>query len=435
MFKAFMTRFLGRTGLARTRRKEEVAMLGDSSAARSPVNIPANPGVWPARPADERIRAAEPARRQSILCSYSPVNLTDNPLAIREVRQTGAGTWIPGLRGWCINPSTSFPLTIVNSDEETACQIREALDGLVGYDSEDVTEAVAGLVVGRKARFHEFEEYLREQRFTYRAALATARGKRTERTRQQDDEEVEEEIAGEAFDALDLCCFDLGMLIEGEYPNDPAELAAIQSFGYGNLMRYLGGGPPGLELIPPGHPRRNGFKALERAGLAIGAEKLSEIPTGALLHAMTSKRIQSLSSLPIPSKLRKKNLVVEFVLRQDGIRERAIAATDLNAVFYLVPPPDTLSGLDLDKMQERMSFAWGATNLVVTTYATAALAPTNREYEGGHLGADRFKVHNIRDIFSCRTCHKTHGESRPLAEWVRFPFHFGCRCLLTSDLR
>lgn len=430
MFKALISRLLGRAGSVRGQPEDEVAAVRNSSSVEGPQETPTSRAVLPA---DPPIQAAEPAQCPSILFSYSPVNPTGNPLAIREVRQTGPITWVPEVRGWCINPSTSFPLTVVESDAETARQIREAFDGLVDHYREDVTEAVASLVVERGARFHEFQEYLGEQRQTYRAALATARGKSTECTRQQG--EVEEEIETEALAVLDLCCFDLGMLIEGEYPNDPAELAAIQSFGYGNLLRYLGGGPASVELIPPEHPRRNGFKALERAGLAIGAGRISEIPTGALLHAMTTKQIQALSSRPIPSKLRKKNLAVEFVLGQGGIRELAIAATALDAVFYLVPPPDALSGLDLGGMHERMSFAWNATNLVVMTYLTTALAPTNREYEGKHLAADLFKAHNVCDILTCRSCRKIYGESRPLAEWNRFPFHFGCRCSLQIDAR
>ena len=82
-----------------------------------------------------------------------------------------------------------------------------------------------------------------------------------------------------------------------------------------------------------------------------------------------------------------------------------------------------------------MSFAWGATNLVVTTYLTSALAATNREYEGVHLAGDRFRAHNIRDILTCGSCRKTHAESRTLAEWNRFPFHFGCRCFLLINAR
>jgi hypothetical protein len=170
-------------------------------------------------------------------------------------------------------------------------------------------------------------------------------------------------------------------------------------------------------------------------GLAIGADRMSGIPTGSLLQAMALKEIQSLSSLPIPPKSRKKNPAVEFVLGQDGIRERAIAATALASVFYLVPPPGALSGLDLRGMHGRMTFAWGAVNLVVTTYFAAALAPTNREYGGNHLAADCFRVNNILDILTCRSCRKTHGESRPLAEWNRFPLHFGCRCSLLIQAR
>jgi hypothetical protein len=431
MFKALISSLLGRTESVRTRPKGEVATVANASAVGIPESTLANPGVLPPGPPTQ---GAEPARRPSILSSYSPMGLTDNPLAIGEVRQTGPVTWIPALQGWCVNPSTSFPLTVVDSDEETACHIREALDGLVDHYSDDVTEAVAGLVVERGVRFHEFEEYLGAQRQTYRAALATARGERTGRARRQDGE-VEEEVEGEALDALDRCCHDFEMLIEGEYPNDPAEIAAFRSFGFGNLLRYLGTGPANVQLIPPGHRRRIGFEALAQVGLAIGAERISEIPTGALLHAMTFKEIQSLSSRPIPSKLRRKNLAVEFLLGQDGIRERAIAATSLDAVFFLVPQPGALADLDVGGMHERMSFAWNATNLVVMTYLTTALAPTNKEYEGKHLAADRFKAHNVCDILTCRSCRKTHGESRPLAEWDRFPFHFGCRCFLLIEAR
>jgi hypothetical protein len=430
MFRALLTRLLGRTGLVRTQPEEAVATLGNSSVVGAPLNTLASPGVLGADPPTQAARPSRP----SILSCYSRVNLADNPLAIREVRQTGPITWAPGLHGWCINPSTSFPLTVVGSDNETACQIREALDGLVDHYSEDVTEAVAGLVVQRGARFHEFEDYLEAQRQTYRAALAAARSKRTGRARQEDDE-VEEEVEADAVGSLDRCCHQFAGLIEGDYPNGAAELSAVRSFGYGNLLRYLGAGPANVKLIPPRDRRRLGFEALVQAELAIGADRISEIPTVSLLHAMTLKGIHSLSALPIPSKLRKKDLAVEFVLGQGGIRERVIAATDLEAVFYLLPPVGALSALDLGGMRDRMSFAWGVTNLVVTTYVTAALAPTNREYAGKHLAADRFKVHNIGDILGCRSCSRMRGESRALAEWSRFPFHFGCRCVLLLAAR
>lgn len=420
---------MGGTESVRIQPKAETATPGNSSPVAAPSMSPAIPEFSAAYPESQ---AAEPTRQPGILSSYSVVNLTENPLAIREVRQTGPVTWIPGVHGWCINPSTSFPLTVVGGDEETAYQIREALDGLVDHYSEDVAEAVAGLAVERGARFHEFEDYLQVQRQTYCAALAAARGKKSERSGHPD-ADLEEEIEGEALDALDRCCQDFETLIEGDYPNDPGELAAIRSYGYGNLLRYLGTGPASVKLVPPGTRRRIGFEALAQAGLAIGVDGLSDIPTASLLHAMTVKEIQSLSSQPIPSKSRKKNLAVEFVLSQDGIRERAIAATALDSVFYLVPPPRALSCLDLGRMHERMSFAWGATNLVVTTYITAALAATNREYDGKHLPSERFKVHNICDVLTCRSCRKAKGESRPLAQWDRFPFHFGCRCSLLID--
>src|SRR5208283_5227014 len=179
------------------------------------------------------------------------------------------------------------------------------------------------------------------------------------------------------------------------------------------------------QLTPPGHRSRIGFEALVGAGLAIGAKRVSEIPTGALLDAMTLKEIQSLSTRPIPSKLRKKSLAVEFLLGQDGIRERAVAATSLDNIFYLVPPPRALADLDAAGMQGRMRFAWNATNLVVVTYLAAALAPTNREYEGSCLAAERFRAENVCDILTCRSCRKTNRQSRRLSEWTRFPFHFG----------
>jgi len=298
------------------------------------------------------------------------MKLDDNPLWIGEMRNTGAITWVPQLHGWCINPSTSFPLTVVETDEETARQVRQALDGLVNHHSEDVTEAVASLIVERGARFHEFEDYLREQRQVYQSEFAAARAGR-ERKHNSTDEE--EEIESEALDALDNCCDCFQGLIEGTYPNDPTEVEAIRSFGFGNLMRYLATGPGTVKTLASGNRKRASFDALVRAELAIAATDVSDIPTQALLHAMTAKELQALSSVPIPSKLRKKDLAVEFLLGQDRIRERAIASTALEDTYYLVPPPKRLAGFDLGCVHERMAFACSVANLVVTTYLTAAL--------------------------------------------------------------
>ena len=138
------------------------------------------------------------------------MNLADNPLAIREVRRTGAIIWVPQPGGWRINPSTSFPLTVVGTDEETARQIREALDGLVDHYSEDIAEVIAGLMVERGARFYEFDEYLRQQRQVYCAALAAARrlaGNGSTHNQSGTDDDDDAQI--EAMESLDTCCQDL----------------------------------------------------------------------------------------------------------------------------------------------------------------------------------------------------------------------------------
>ena len=380
-------------------------------------------------------RIVDVPHRPSVLSAYAPVNSGDNPLAIREVRKTGAITWVAGREGWCVNPSTSFPLTVVGTDEETVRQIREALDGLVDHYSEDISEAVGGIMVERGARFQEFEQYLGEQRRVYRLALGAAQSKRAARKDGQSTSEEDDELEDDALDALDGCCHDFAALIDGDYPSDPGEIAAIRKFGFGNLMRYLGTGPDTVKTVPSDHRKRIGLDALVQAGLAIPCAEISAIPTSALLHAMTAKELQALSLGPIPSRSRKKHLAVEFLLAQSGIRERAVEATTLDSAYYLVPAQGALAGFDLRQMHERMGFALSVANLLVTTYLTAALAPTNREYEGKHLARERFKVHNIRDILTCRTCLKADGQSKPLAEWTRFPLHFGCRCSLLLDGR
>jgi hypothetical protein len=428
MLKDLITRLLGRTEPVQPEPPQNHTLAISSEAAASAEN-PAAGRKWSPNPPPT---VAESDCQPGVLSSYAAVNLDDNPLPIREVRQTGAVTRVPQLQGWCINPSTSFPLTVVGTDEKTARQIREALDGLVNHYIEDVSEAVAGLMVEHGARFHEFEDYLSNQRHVYHSALAAAPAGQG---RKQSGADEDEEVENEALDALDNCCQDFEALIEGAYPSDPAEVEVIRSFGFGNLMRYLGTGPDTVRFVAPGHRKRAGFDALVRAGLAIAGTDVSDIPTQALLHAMTLKELQGLSSGHIPSKLRKKDLAVEFLLGQDTIRERAIAATSLDALYYLVPPPRKLAGFDLGGMRERMTFVCGAANLVVATYLTAALAPTNLEYEGKHLATERFKVQNVRDILTCRTCRKTHGQSKPLAQWSHFPLHFGCRCSLLIDGR
>jgi hypothetical protein len=362
-----------------------------------------------------------------ILSNYRPVVFSDNPFAMREVRRTGPVAWIPELNGWRINPSTTFPLTVVGADEHTARQIREALDGMVDHYYEDVAEAIAGVMVERGARFHEFEEYLTQQRCLYQEALAAARA--SIGPGQQNDEQIDSRAA----EALDRCRDDLSMLLNGDYPSDTAALAVICRLGYANLLRYVATGPETAKLVAPGHRRRPGFESLVRSGLAIGEDRTAEIPARALLHTQTVKELQQISARPIPSRSRKKELAVEFLLGQEGIRERALATIRAGEVFYMLPLSEELRALDLRRLHEKMAFALDAAALLVETYLTAALAPTNTEYEGRHLSTERFQAHNISDILTCRYCRKMSGTSRCLADWDRFPFHFGCRCSLLID--
>jgi len=416
MLKGLISRVLGRSESASS----------DRQSSRLIEHIPETE-TQPATPAPEPHVASadmDVPRRPGILSAYAPATSGDNPLAIREVRKTGGVTWTAEREGWCINPSTSFPLTVIGTDEKTARQVREAMYGLVDHHAEDVSEAVAGLMVERGARFREFEAYLCGQRRVFQSTLAAVRSKKT------DCIEGDDEIELEALESLDGCCDDFGGLIHGDYPSDATELAVIRKFGYGNLRRYLATGPATVNTVPVDHRKRRGFDALIKAGLAIPGSEIAAIPTEALLHAFTLKEMQALSVGMIPSKSRKKHLAVEFLLAQSGIRERAIAAIDLDSVVYFVPANGVLTGLDVGPLHERMAFAFSVANRVVATYLTPALAPTNREYEGKHLAREPFRLHNVRDVLTCRTCLEAHGESKPLAEWTRFPLHFGCRCSL-----
>jgi hypothetical protein len=361
----------------------------------------------------------------SVLGRYA--RLPYNPLAAREVRGTGKIVWIPELTGWRINPSTTFPLTVVKADQRTAHQIREALDGLVDYYRDDVVEAIAALVSERGTRFSEFEEYIEGQRRVYHEALAAHQTNGV-------DALTDEDLEDAGCEALDNCCDQTFELLEGHYPDDPVEQSLMGHFGYANLLRYVSTGPDTVKIVSPMHRNRLGFESLVRCGLALSGDRIAEIPTTALLKAMTMEEIRDISMRPIPSKSRKKNHAVEFLLNQDGIRDRVLAEIRSADVFYTLPTHSEFHATDLDSLRDGLDFAWNATALVVDAYLAAALAPTNRDYEGHHLSSERFKAHNPCDIFTCRSCREVHRTTRQLADWHRFPFHFGCRCSLLIEL-
>jgi hypothetical protein len=362
----------------------------------------------------------------SILVKYARISL-DNPLAVQEVRGTGPIIWVPELSGWRINPSTTFPLTVVKADLPTARRIRQALDGLVDHYRDDVVEAIAAVVTERQARFYEFEAYLEGQRRVYQEALAATLAKGV-------DTESREEIEDAASDALDNCCQEIFELLEGRYPDGPEELSLIGRFGYANLLRYLRIGPNTVKLVSPTHRNRPGFESLVRSGLALAGDHIAEIPTSALLNALTNDDLRRISTNPIPSKSRKKNLAVEFLLTQKGIRDRTLAAIKSAYVFYTLPVCPELHATDLGNLRNALEFAWSATALVVDTYLAAALASTNRGYEGQQLSSERYKAQSINNILTCRSCQKLSGTCRALADWDRFPFHFGCRCFLLIEV-
>jgi hypothetical protein len=143
MLKALITRLLGRAEPVRAESPQDptAALLSEVAAS---TEDPAGSGQSsPDQVASNSVATCRPG----VLSSYAPVTLDDNPLAICEVRKTGPIAWAAQSQGWCINPSTSFPLTVVGTDEEMARQVREAMDGLVNHSHEDVSEAVAGLMV------------------------------------------------------------------------------------------------------------------------------------------------------------------------------------------------------------------------------------------------------------------------------------------------
>ena len=367
--------------------------------------------------------------RRDLFSSYPAIDLSDNPFAIGAVIDTGAVTWVPKCQGWCINPSTSFPLTVVGADDETAFSIREAMDGLASHHFEDVAEVVAALMIERGARFYEFEVYLEQQQEVYSSALKAALAKR-EQFGADDSESDDEGPEDEAFDALDNHAMEFEALLDGGYPDDSAELEAIRSFGFANLMLYLRSGPGTVALAGRSSRKRAGFDSMVRRGLAATGSDISDIPTKALLGAMRLKDLRALSPVPVPTKCRKKDLTIEFLVGQQRIRERVIASTPRDSVYYTIPVPAKLSSLNLDDLLEKMIFTSRVASLILSTYLSAALAPTNQDAQGTHLGPERFKLHNTKDCLTCNACRKMHDRSKPLSSWSRFPLHFGCRCRL-----
>jgi hypothetical protein len=291
----------------------------------------------------------------------------------------------------------------------------------------DVVEVVAAIATERGARFLEFEQYIQGQRRVYQETLAATKI-------EGQDDQTDEEVEDVGCEALDNGCDQTFALLEGEYPADQGELSLITRFGYANLLRYVRAGPGAVELVAPAHRNRSGFESLARSGLALAGDRIAEVPTGALLEALTSDELRKVSTTPIPSKARKKKLAVEFLLTQHGIRDRTLEMIRSTNLFYTLPELPELRGLDLDDLRDGLEFAWNATALVVDTYLVAALAPTNRIYEGRHLSAQRFKASNVNDILTCRSCRKLSGTCRPLRDWDRFPFHFGCRCFLLLEV-
>jgi len=341
----------------------------------------------------------------------------------KPIQQDNNGDWI-------LNPGAPFKLTLLNSDEKIATQIRELLDNdeIRDYRKDDKLMA---LFAEYNLKVKEIESYKKKYRKTYETKIEELKNstKEWETSGEKDKEDLMKEFRKIAIKTIyERANCNIEVLFEYEPKDISIDDELIQEYGFENLQTYFrfADNLDKVRVIANDHYSRANFEKLEELGLAKRGQYL---PKEEILMTLTLKDLNAIAENP-EKEFKRKNQAVEYILSLNDLDTKIGKYISLRELFKLNPLPKKYSSVNTQEIIKTWQYHAEEVSLLMDTYRNSYYSwrdLKDKEYVKGYT------VEPLDKEDPC-PCAKERSEKKyPKSSPPKVPCHVGCNCFLQKE--
>lgn len=330
--------------------------------------------------------------------------------------------------GWCLNPGTSFELTVLHTTENIAQSIRDICDN----ESCDERESQLFYVLAsNNIVIKEIEEYIEKYSSVYNVRLNQLIDECADFNQMdiKDKEVLMKSFRSKALDSIyELPDFDIDELfVEHDLTIDD-EL--IEKYGLNCLDVYFSwinkiGCVVNMSVYSY---NRKEFEQMSLNGLAVHGK---DIPIKNVLESLTIKELNEIADTPGKT-FRRKDQAIEYIL-DDAVKLSSIEERiDFNELFMLIPLKD-ISDIEIDKIINLWKYYKIESRLILHTFTNSIYwwEKLNNNQEACRR---RFSSYSVSSTNTrCRCAQERMKYKYPLDNAPKTPCHIGCSCWINYN--
>lgn len=369
----------------------------------------------------------------NITVSVSTSTSSSSGAYTRDLPNTGEVLQIPD-GGWIINPKSSFPLTLLDVEKDTAINIKKIIDShWANYDRDSKRKLVA-IVARSNLRCKEIEDYVNKYKPRYEKEIENLQKSHSEweDASELDKKDLLVEFQEQAIKSLDMLpcdrvdSFPVIALFHDQPEDATIDDALIDRYGF-DLINYYFRYADKLDKvhrIPADHYGRKTFESLVDAGLA---HRGASIPVEYLLSSLRLKDMNEMIKDPDIKPFRRKAQAIEYLAKQPDISGTLSKQMSFRELFQLLPLPEEFAEIDLDAVAKSWSHAEAVADILFDTYEGGLSYLDEKESVRG-FSSDIKGWEIFLDDDAPAFCKKIAEKAKSTKRIPKLPAHIGCRC-------
>ncbi len=337
-----------------------------------------------------------------------------------------------GVNSWIINPNGSFSITLYQTTEHTACEIKRLLDQRFTREGEQGSfRSIQPFFLRNDVRCKEIDDYVADFRPIYLQKINELKSSSAEwaAASERDREDLMEGFRAAAISVLNVkpAFADLKVLL-GDTPDLTGTGQLVIRFGLDLIDTYarFAVGERKVLNLPVGHRSRPALERLVEAGLA---RRGGQIPVRDILGTLTVKELRALAVAGggRPPKLARKEQAVEYAASLNDITQRLASIVALREFFQLMPLPPEFARLGLASVVAALSYTRELTVLLSETYTRVGYDFLDRR--GLERASEAASWEFATQRQACPMCKRA-ASAVAATKGPRpgIPLHIGCAC-------
>lgn len=340
----------------------------------------------------------------------------------KPIRQDNNGDWV-------LNPGAKFKLTLIETDEKIASEVRDLLDNdeIRDYRKDD---KIMALFAEHNIKVKEIESYKRKYKKQYFSKIEELKNdsKEWQISGEKDREDLLIEFRQTAIQSIyERADCDLEILFEYEPKDRTFDDELILEYGFENLQTYLRYADKleKVRTIPNDNYSRPMFEKLWELGLA---QRGNELAKDEILMTLTLKQLNTIAKNPDKDYKRKKQ-AVDYILTLPNLDEKIGEFISFRELFRLKPLPEKYSKTNLQEISKTWNYHAEEVKLLMDTFRNSYYSWRNlkdKEY------VSNYTIEPLDKINPCPCAKERSKKQYSKTSPPKVPYHIGCNCFLNQ---